>query len=132
MSELSTRLRQQLQALPDVPLPDALWQRVEAGRRHKVARRRTVAGLAALALMAVLAVPLLTSLPAGEEIDVVPTLAARGDHDVTAELRAVDHALQVAYNRGASDAEIEPMWEARKLLVSGNPSIPVKPRNNRI
>lgn len=131
MSEPSTPMRERLQALPDVTLPDALWHRVEAGRRTIIVRRRTGASLAALALVAILAAPMLTSLPAGDAADSAPTLAARSDKDFAAELRAIDHALQVAYDRGASDAEIAPMWETRNLLVSGIQSKPTKPRNNR-
>jgi len=45
--------------------------------------------------------------------------SADGGQDVQAELRALDQASQAAYDRGASDAEIAPMWVARDALFAG-------------
>lgn len=121
-----TQVREQLHALPEIPLPDALWRRVDAKRRQKLQRRKLGAGIATLALAAVMAAPLLLPMFAGadrapgEQIAAHPPM--RGEHDVQAELRALDHALQAAYDRGASDAEIAPMWVARDALLAGIPS----------
>jgi hypothetical protein len=118
-----TRVHEQLHALPEIPLPDALWRRVDAKRRQKLQRRKLGAGIATLALAAVMAAPLLLPMFAGadrapgEQIAAHPRM--RGEHDVQAELRALDHALQAAYDRGASDAEIAPMWVARDALLTG-------------
>ena len=118
-----TQLHEQLRDLPEVPLPDTLWRRVDAKRRQKLQRRKLGVGIATLALAAVVATPLLIPMfagadrAAGERIAVQPLL--HGEHDVHAELRALDHALQAAYDRGASDAEIAPMWVARDALLVG-------------
>jgi hypothetical protein len=118
-----TQVREQLRALPEIPLPDTLWRRVDAKRRQKLRRRKLGVGIATLALAAVMATPLL--IPMFADADRAPgeriaaQLPLRGEHDVQAELRALDHALQAAYDRGASDAEIAPMWVARDALLVG-------------
>ena len=119
----STRVREQLDALPDIPLPDTLWQRVEARRMHKVRRWKWGMGGATLVLVALMATPLLTPVFTGTGMErgrsavaLKPTPALR---DIQAEVRALDHALQAAYDRGASDAEIAPMWVARHALLAG-------------
>lgn len=58
------RLRQALQALPEVDLPDALWSRVDGARRHQLARRHVGLGAGALVLLAAGLMPLWHSLPA--------------------------------------------------------------------
>jgi hypothetical protein len=122
MTEPSIPLREELHALPEIPLPEALWQRVEAGRRQKMRRRKLGTGIVSLVLVAVMATPLLA--PLLTDIDVLrsePLVAhqpVRSEQDVHEELRALDHALQVAYDRGASDAEIAPMWVARTELLA--------------
>ena len=122
MTEPSIPLRQELHALPEIPLPEALWQRVEAGRRQKVRRRKLGAGIASLALVAVMATPLLMPLFTDTDIVGSKPLAmhqpVRSEQDVHAELRAIDRALQAAYDRGANDAEIAPMWVARNELLT--------------
>lgn len=123
MAGNSTRVREQLDALPDIPLPDTLWQRVEARRMHKVRRWKWGMGGATLVLAALMATPLLAPLFTGSGMEqdksavaLKPTPALR---DIQAEVRALDHALQTAYDRGASDAEIAPMWVARHALLAG-------------
>lgn len=131
-----TRVHEQLHALPEIPLPDALWRRVDAKRRQKLRRRKLGVGIATLALAAVMAAPLLIPMFAGT--DRVPNeriaahLPMRAERDVQAELRALDHALQAAYDRGASDAEIAPMWVARDALLVGIQSGNSAFRRNRI
>jgi hypothetical protein len=132
----STQVHQQLRDLPEIPLPDTLWRRVDAKRRHTLRRRKLGIGFATLALAAVMATPLLGPMfvgadrTLGEPVAAQP--AARGKHDVQAELRALDHALQAAYDRGASDAEIAPMWVARDALLVGIQSGDSAFRHSRI
>lgn len=131
-----TRVHEQLHALPEIPLPDALWRRVDAKRRQKLRRRKLGVGIVALALATAMATPLLIPMFAGadrapnERIAVHPPM--RAEHDVQAELRALDHALQAAYDRGASDAEIAPMWVARDALLAGVQSSNSAFRRSRI
>lgn len=131
-----TRVREQLHALPEIPLPDALWRRVDAKRRRKLRHRKLGVGIAALALAAVMAAPLLIPMFAGADRAQNEPIAAhppmRAERDVQAELRALDHALQAAYDRGASDAEIAPMWVARDALLAGLQSSNSAFRRNRI
>jgi len=135
MIEPSTHVRQELHDLPEVPLPDALWQRVEAGRRLKIRRRKLFTGIASLALLAVMATPLLAPLLTDTDVLRSEPLAAhqpaRSEQDVHADLRAIDRALQAAYDRGASDAEIAPMWVARNMLLADSTPRLAKPKTNR-
>lgn len=131
MIEPSTHVRQELHDLPEVPLPDALWQRVEAGRRLKIRRRKLFTGIASLALVAVMATPLLAPLFTNTYVLRSEPQAARSEQDVHAELHAIDRALQAAYDRGASDAEIAPMWVVRNTLLADSQLRLTKPRINR-
>lgn len=121
MIEPSTYVRQELHDLPEVPLPDALWQRVDSGRRQKMRRRKILAGVASLALVAVMAMPLLAPMlvDARRSEALAAYQAPDSQHDIQADLHALDQALQAAYDRGASDAEIAPMWVAREALLGG-------------
>ncbi len=136
MTEPSTRMREELQALPEIPLPDALWQRVDSGRRQKLRRRKLVAGIASLALVAVMATPLLAPLlvdvDAEQDDPLVAHQPANDRHDTQADLHVLDHALQAAYARGASDAEIAPMWVAREALLAGIQPARAASRRDRI
>ena len=126
MTEPSLPVRQELHDLPEVPLPDALWQRVDSGRRQKMRRRKFFTGIASLALVGVMAMPLLgqllTDADAGRSQPFVAYQPANGKRDIRADLHALDQALQAAYDRGASDAEVAPMWVAREALLAGIPS----------
>jgi hypothetical protein len=98
-------------------------------------RRKLFAGTAALAIVAVMAMPLFVPrFTAADAIQGEPLAAhrpTRGAQDVHAELRAIDHALQAAYDRGASDAEIAPMWVARETLLAGLQSTRAESRRDR-
>jgi len=131
MTAPEDNLERQLRQLPEAPLPEHLWQRVN-GARVRMRRRRT-AGLAATALaVAALAVlpafhawhasgtPFPTPLPVAS--------APAPDADAEAELRALDRALQAGYARNASDAELEALWAQRRRLLSDNE----KPQQARV
>lgn len=136
MTEASIPLRQELHALPEIPLPDALWRRVEAGRRRKLRRRKLGTGIAALALAVLVATPLLVSLLTGPDAErgemPVAYQPANGPRDIQADLHALDRALQAAYDRGASDAEVAPMWVAREALLAGTQSTRAASRRDQI
>lgn len=133
MAENPDRVRERFDALPDIPLPESLWQRVDARRRQKVLRRKLGMGVATLALVGVLAISLPSRMFNGANADSSDEIAAvepvSTQRDIQADVQAIDHALQAAYDRGASDAEIAPMWVARDaLLASIRPgSTPARP-----
>lgn len=135
MTEPSIPLRQELRDLPEVPLPGALWQRVDSGRRQKMRRRKLFTSAASLTLVAVMAMPLLVPLFTATDVIQSEPLTThqpmRSEQDFHAELRAIDHALQAAYDRGASDAEIAPMWVARNTLLADSQPRLTKPKANR-
>ncbi|MET0582342.1 MAG: hypothetical protein ABWX88_05295 [Pseudoxanthomonas sp.] len=122
MTDSADELRERLRALPDFPLPETLWQRVEAGRRRKLQRRKLGGGIAAMLLVGLMATPLLAPMLSGTrgpQLEQANAQRPADDaHDVQAELRALDLALQAAYDRGASDAEIAPMWVTRDALLA--------------
>lgn len=132
MAEQSNRVRERFDALPEVPLPESLWQRVDARRRKKILRRKLGMSAATLALAGVLAISVPGRLfnppvDSGHQVAIVRSTFMQ--RDIQADVQAIDHALQTAYDRGASDAEIAPMWVARDaLLASIRPaSTPTKP-----
>ena len=122
MTEPSRQPHRYMRDLPEPALPDTVWQRVEAGRRLRMQRRKFGLGAVATALLAALSTPLFMGmLGGGDPLPVAHRVAhepLRSEQDLQAELRALDHALQVAYERGASDAEVAPMWVARNALLS--------------
>ena len=136
MIEPSTEVRQELHTLPEIPLPEALWRRVEAGRRQKMRRRKLGIGIASLALVAMMATPLLVPLLTGADAEwseaPVAYQPADGQHDIQDDLHVLDQALQAAYDRGASDAEVAPMWVAREALLAGIQSTRAASRRDRI
>jgi hypothetical protein len=134
MSDTDHRIRERLDALPEAPLPDALWQRVDRRRRQKFIRRKLGVSAGVFALAGVLALKLL--LPAAEpgptekpQVAATGSLPATGD--AQADIRAIDHALQAAYDRGASDAEVAPIWAARAALLAGVRSVRPSARQDR-
>jgi hypothetical protein len=122
MAENPDRVRERFGALPDVPLPESLWQRVDARRRQKILHRKLGMGAATLALAGMLAISLPSRMFNGanadssNEVAAVEPVPTQGD--IQADVQAIDHALQAAYDRGASDAEIAPMWVARDALLA--------------
>lgn len=115
-------LRAYLAALPEPRLPDLLWSRLAAAQRRRHRRRQLVRySLAAAALLAVAVIPPWpglwspTSAPAPVES---PFAAAEARHALESEIRALDRALQAAYERGASEQEAATLWQARDRAVA--------------
>ncbi len=119
------RLRRYLQALPEPLPPGSLENRLRASQARRSRVLRTGASALALALVAIVALP-------GHRGPQVETQAIASGTDTVAvapdaihdagdaahmKLQAIDRALQTAYGRGASDAELAPLWEARSRLV---------------
>ena len=117
-------LHDRLETLPHPPLPPDLWPRLARRRQHQLATRR--AGVAtALALLAIGPLALLWRLPSTPAVaSDAPLPAADAVAQPTAldAVGAIDHALQNAYARGASDDEVAPLWEARRRLLSHSPA----------
>ena len=106
-------IRQQLQSLPDLPPPESLWLRL--AQRQRRIRQRQRAGTA-LAAAAAFASVLFFALPhADQSQQPAPALARTTP---ATHLQAVDHALQAAYARGASDDELTPLWDIRQQFAS--------------
>lgn len=121
-------LREQLRSLPDLPPPAVLWSRLAHGQRLRRKRQRLLMG-ASVALVG-LTIGFLHQF--GEPLLSSPNTPRLSPSEASAEqvatrLRAIDHALQVAYAQGASDDELAPLWLVRQQLdssisLSTNPS----------
>ena len=80
-------------------------------------RRRGTAVAAPLLCGALLAI-LAGIMPATEEAQAdVPYAGRQPATDPVGDVTALDHALQVAYARGASEDETAPMWRERERLL---------------
>lgn len=116
-------LIERLQRAPTLAPPEALWTRLHDGQRRAIRRRRFAVGAtaSALSLLLVTAVPWL-SLPPQAETHPVPQASAAMD-DAREQIATLDRALQTAYDRGASDQEVAPMWAMRHALVATAPDL---------
>jgi len=115
----SDDIMQRMRRAPEVPPADALWPRLLAEQARRTRRRRAIAGISAsamaLVLMVFMARPLFVE---PHETGMVAVQPQEPPADLQADVRALDQALQAAYNRGASDSEVAPMWETRRTLVA--------------
>lgn len=109
----------------EAPLPASLWPRLAAAQQRR--RRRLHGSIAATG--AITAVVLGFSLMQGgmelPQTAVPPAAALATLEFVSPELSAgdillVDQALQSAYETGASDDDVAPLWELRQRIVSAN------------
>lgn len=119
-------LREQLRALPDLPPPDALWPKLQNRQRQRTRRHRLLigTGLATCALAVGVLFSVKPPMPLPTPVAAMQTGAAPAAEPVRS-LKAVDHALQVAYARGASDEELAPLWNIRRQLASAaTPNLP--------
>lgn len=114
-------LREQLQRLPDPQLPDTLWPKLRRAQRRRTVRRKILAGGGVLALGLTAGLLLFAHAPL-QPVE-TRTVQARTPVDSVARLHAVDRALQAAYARGASDAELEPLWDIRHRLAVADTSL---------
>jgi hypothetical protein len=124
-----------LAKLPEFVPDRALWPRIVAAREAQLRRRWLggggLAAIAAGVLAAVLLVPRLPVAPtdvdavaAGErESRMLEVEWLRVAPDArplpSARMRAIDAALQAAYDRGAPEDEISPLWQRRNEALRG-------------
>jgi hypothetical protein len=114
-------LRDALARLGDPPPPPGLDARIWNTRKRRI-RRASDIGSVATAGVLVAAILALHPRPDGDS-PATATVAARtspapaSDGDVIADIRAIDHALQLAYTRHASEDEVAPLWKARRELL---------------
>lgn len=131
-------LHDRLQQLPDAPLPGDLWPRVNAARGRHLRHRRLGFAAAIVAAVAAVSLPWLllpdsTTAPAPATIaKAAPAMRQAPSIDTTAQLRALDRALQAGYERNASDAELAPLWAARARLLAGDDAPPTPADIQRI
>lgn len=123
-----------LSKLPEFAPDPALWARIVATRAARRRRRWFGgAGIAAVAaaVFAVLLLPRTPLVPVavdavvagesesrtleGEWLRVAPDVRPLP----TARLRAIDAALQAAYDRGARTDEVAPLWQQRNEALRG-------------
>ena len=110
-------IQARLAALPEPELPPALWPRIHLARvRQRERRRRVVAGgMAVLALVALPFVYTRVATPPASSPDVFAATPRAPLHEEP--LRAVDRELQHAYERGASEQELQWLWQRRQALA---------------
>lgn len=121
------RLRGYLDALPAPAAPAALAPRILSLQRRHRRRRRLGLTTVALAVVAAALLPLLQPTPSGTD---AAALATGGDttapvsvggaaapHPAHREVRALDRALQAAYERGADDIELAGLWRERERAL---------------
>lgn len=126
-------IQQRLGALPTPPLPDDLWPRLLARReRNRNRLRWAAAGGVALLACLLLVTPPITAPPGHPSADAIatapglpaasmspaPTPPVPADPAPSDAIAAIDRALQIAYSRGATDADVAPLWEIRRHLAA--------------
>ena len=127
MDDSGRQVKAYLAGLQAPPLPDGLWQRVEAARRRRMAARLGVAascagavGVLTLVLFQASVLPGRQAAPPARVADAAPAAApaVAAEENIHRSVQAIDRALQVAYDRQATDDEVAPLWQARKELLS--------------
>ncbi len=131
MNTPDARLKRRLGSMTPVPPAADLWPRLELAHRRRDRRLKLSVGSAAALLLCVALVPLLGDMvdrpgraplaAAAPEPAVAPLQVL--DQDTVERIRALDRALQAAYDEGASDDELEPIWKARRALLPRQASI---------
>lgn len=123
MSTPEERIKRRLVSMPPMPPAADLWPRLEQARRRRVNRFKNTVGSAAILLLCLALLPLVGSIdrqPAPAPLATnSQTTAPQAvlDDDALEKIRALDRALQTAYDEGASDDEVEPLWKARQALL---------------
>ncbi len=128
-----------LRLLPAMAPDPALWGRVQGARTAQLrSHRRWRNGLALTTTMAAAAAAAILLAPRVEPLPPVPPAIAadqRESRDLEAEwlrvsggavparpasrLRAIDASLQAAYDRGAEEEELAPLWQQRNRALRG-------------
>lgn len=136
VSTIDHRVRRHLETLPEPALPDALQQRLQQSLHRRRRRLRLAIAGGAAAVVAVAIFPLLPPWqepPTPAPMTHVPPVEPGNTR--MSQLHALDRALQAAYDRGASDDEIAPLWEARRALTASAaapaPAMPAFPARSR-
>jgi hypothetical protein len=125
-----------LAALPEFDPPAHLWARIEAEHQRRRQRRRVAQWGTGIAAVVALAAVLLLA-PQRELVSsgssALAMLESRSQEleqryaglsqtastlDDEAELRAVERALQQAYDRGAAVDELMPLWQQRNEVLT--------------
>ena len=123
-------------ALPEFEPDPALWERIHTANGRRVRRRRVrlvgVFGMALAGVVAIAWVGFSASPESPLDRSVVgewPSHSQRLqdqwvrqenpdlDPHIQARLRLLDSDLQAAYDRGASDPELAPLWSLRSRLL---------------
>lgn len=125
--------RSRLFQLPEFEPDPALWTRIEAAhQRRSVARRHRRVGWLAGGLAAACVIVTLLPMARDPSLDNVTVWQQRSqelerqwqsqsrgplDPRARAQLRLVDLDLQSAYDRGADEVELVPLWKLRNSLL---------------
>lgn len=124
MNTPDQRIKRRLVSMPPVPPAPQLWPRLQQARQRRVDRFKNTVGAAAVLLLCVALVPLLgdsgrppAPAPLANSSGAPTAPQATLDQDTLEQIRALDRALQTAYDEGASDDEVEPLWKARQALL---------------
>jgi hypothetical protein len=108
--------RQYLHALPEAEPDPQLWMRLQRARtRRRVGVHRAWAAAAAAVVFIALGLAWLPFGGSGEQglsPDPAPALMS------TAAVQQLDVELNLAYARGADEAEIAALWDARSRLLA--------------
>jgi hypothetical protein len=121
-------LQARLAALPEPSLPPSLWPRLHLARvRQRERRRRVIAG--SMAVLALVALPFVYTrivAPPAPQPDAFAAAPRAPLHEEP--LRIVDRELQHAYERGASEQELQQLWQRRQAIArSGSASVVPQP-----
>lgn len=125
--------RSQLFQLPEFEPDPALWTRIESAHRRRSAVRRNrrigwLAGGLAAACAVIALLPIAHDQP-GDSVAVWQQRSqelerewqsqsrAQLDPRARAQLRLIDLDLQSAYDRGADELELVPLWKLRNALL---------------
>jgi hypothetical protein len=95
--------------------PPALRDRVLRAYRRRT--RLGAAGALAAGLAFVAGMTVLTPMQPPHDGAMSPTMATGVPDAPLRDVAVVDHALQVAYARGASEDEVAPLWHERARLL---------------
>ena len=122
--------------LPEFEPDPALWERIRGGNARRVRRRRVfqLGGISlSLALVAMLGSGVMRESVDGQSVrygvadgrvhsqQLQDELSSAGigllDSGLQSRLRLVDSKLQAAYDHGAGDSELQPLWKLRNQLL---------------